>query len=245
MRLKYVLIITVQVILLIGIIAYREYWSATGNKVLLKTAPVDPRDIFRGDYVNLSYKISSLDLDALSAGRNFSHNQKVFVSLEKDENGICRASSVGTAEPQGGLFIQGRVLDSFAATRYKVTFAPDDGDIMKLEPRWLSVKAGERAWFCIGPRNNVIVASAESAKYKPSCNRGRPLSGRVIEVRQIKFRQLNVEYGIESYFVEEDKGRDIEKMRNDKDITVEVALRRDGKGIITGLFVDGRKIIRQ
>ncbi|MEQ8611292.1 MAG: GDYXXLXY domain-containing protein, partial [Parvibaculum sp.] len=33
--------------------------------VTLETAPVDPRDIFRGDYVILNYAISSLALDNL------------------------------------------------------------------------------------------------------------------------------------------------------------------------------------
>ena len=62
MRRKFIIIVLFQVLLLVGIIAYRQYWVATGERVLLGTEPVDPRDIFRGDYVTLNYEISSLDL---------------------------------------------------------------------------------------------------------------------------------------------------------------------------------------
>jgi uncharacterized membrane-anchored protein len=42
-------------------IGYRHYWIETGEKIMLRVEPVDPRDLFRGDYVSLSYEISSLD----------------------------------------------------------------------------------------------------------------------------------------------------------------------------------------
>jgi uncharacterized membrane-anchored protein len=51
-----------------------------------------------------------------------------------------------------------------------------------------------------------------------------------------------VEYGIENYFVEEGKGRAVESSRNARQLRVEVSLRKDGKGIITGLFVDGKLV---
>ncbi len=37
----------------------------TGTEVLLKTAPVDPRDLLRGDYVILSYDISNIPNSAI------------------------------------------------------------------------------------------------------------------------------------------------------------------------------------
>jgi uncharacterized membrane-anchored protein len=51
-----------------------------------------------------------------------------------------------------------------------------------------------------------------------------------------------VEYGIESYFVEEGKGKAIESSRDARELRVEVSLRKDGKGIITGLFVNGKLV---
>jgi len=90
MRFKFIIFVLLQVALLIGIITYRQYWVATGEKVLLRTAPVDPRDIFRGDYVSLRYDISTLDLDGLGVKESFKPNEKVLLSSKK----ILTTSSV-------------------------------------------------------------------------------------------------------------------------------------------------------
>ena len=66
MRGKFVLLILLQALILAGMIGYRYYWVETGEKIFLRVSPVDPRDLFRGDYVSLSYDISNLDLDQLS-----------------------------------------------------------------------------------------------------------------------------------------------------------------------------------
>jgi uncharacterized membrane-anchored protein len=87
----------------------------------------------------------------------------------------------------------------------------------------------------------VIQFYKEDADYKPRC-RGQSLSGVVEEIKEIKFRTLNVEYGIESYFVEEGKGRAIESSRDARELKIEASLRKDGKGIITGLFVNGELV---
>ncbi|MDH4439756.1 MAG: GDYXXLXY domain-containing protein [Rhizobium sp.] len=41
----------------------------SGTEVLLKTAPVDPRDLLRGDYVVLSYDISTIPTGSLKGER--------------------------------------------------------------------------------------------------------------------------------------------------------------------------------
>ena len=61
-------------------------------------------------------------------------------------------------------------------------------------------------------------------------------------MRERRVRQVTVDCGIESYFVEEGKGRAIESARNARDLRVEVSLRRDGKGTITGLLLDGKRL---
>jgi uncharacterized membrane-anchored protein len=57
---KFVIIVAAQILFLI-VIALSRFWIInTGEMVLLKTAPMDPRDMMMGDYVNLSYEISTL-----------------------------------------------------------------------------------------------------------------------------------------------------------------------------------------
>ncbi len=41
----------------------------SGTEVLLKTAPVDPRDLLRGDYVILTYDISNISTTSISGTR--------------------------------------------------------------------------------------------------------------------------------------------------------------------------------
>lgn len=53
---------------------------------------------------------------------------------------------------------------------------------------------------------------------------------------------LPVSYGIESYFVPEGKGRDLEKVVRDRKLSVIVAVGRRGDAAIKGLVVDGQKV---
>jgi uncharacterized membrane-anchored protein len=240
MRLKFILIIALQVFLLFGMIGYRQHWAATGKRVLLRTVPVDPRDIFRGDYVRLNYEISNLDLDALRFAGKVKPNDRVYVSLDVGPDGTYRASRVKAEPPAGGIFIQGRARYETEARRWTVSVKDDTGKVRLLSPRWFGgFAAGERVLFCLDNRGNVLIQMKNAPNYTPKCYSGDPLWANVEEVKETKFRQLRVEYGIESYFVEEGKGRAIETARNARDLKVEVSLRNDGKGIITGLMLDG------
>jgi len=240
MRLKFIVLVLLQAVLLIGIIAYRQHWVATGEKILLKTAPVDPRDIFRGDYVSLRYDISALDLDELGLKESFKDNEKVYVILEKNPDTTFSARSVSRTLPMEKKFIQGRVQYEMVSSKWEVELKDDSENLHYLKPPWFgNVKKGDRATFCLDERGNVINLYKDDAEYRPKC-RGQSLTGIVEEIKEMKSRILNVEYGIESYFVEEGKGREVESGRGTRDLRVEVSLRKDGKGIITALFMDGR-----
>jgi len=242
MRWKFIFFVLLQAALLISIIAYRQYWVATGERVLLRTAPVDPRDIFRGDYVNLQYDISTLDLDGLGAKGSFKPNEKVYVLLEKNQEGVFTAVSVNRGLPSGKRFIQGRVEYERTLSKWEVTLKDDSDNLHELKPQWFeNIKRGDRITFCLDERGNVLHFYKEEADYRPKC-RVQSLTGTIEGVREMKSRVLNVEYGIENYFVEEGKGRAVEASRNARELRVEVSLRKDGKGIITGLFVDGKLV---
>ena len=60
-----------------------------GTQVLLKTAPVDPRDFLRGDYVVLNYDISSVPVQTVSGGIPAEVGERVlWVRLKKQEDGF-------------------------------------------------------------------------------------------------------------------------------------------------------------
>jgi uncharacterized membrane-anchored protein len=51
-------VVAAQALFLLGWAGWHEHVRATAPTVLLKTRPIDPRDILRGDYMILNYEIS-------------------------------------------------------------------------------------------------------------------------------------------------------------------------------------------
>jgi uncharacterized membrane-anchored protein len=56
----FVLVLALQGAWILGTAAMQERALRVGQLVLLETQPVDPRDLLRGDFVRLNYKISDL-----------------------------------------------------------------------------------------------------------------------------------------------------------------------------------------
>lgn len=80
------LVVGLQVLWILGTAGYQEALLARGTIVRLETAPVDPRDLLRGDYVILRYKISRLspNLFANGATNQFDSGATVYVKLERE-----------------------------------------------------------------------------------------------------------------------------------------------------------------
>ncbi|MGF7160630.1 putative membrane-anchored protein [Rhodoligotrophos appendicifer] len=53
-------------------------------------------------------------------------------------------------------------------------------------------------------------------------------------------KAYRVTYGLEQFFVPEGKGRDLEQLRNDQKLAVDIAIDPDGRGAIKRLLVDGQ-----
>ena len=106
-KLTIIICIVWTVIVSFGVIK-NEYILITGRKVLLKTAPVDPRDLLMGDYVILNYEISQLPkkyeyLEELP-------NKEVFVVLKTDKDDIATIDRIQTVEePRGSLYLKGKI----------------------------------------------------------------------------------------------------------------------------------------
>jgi uncharacterized membrane-anchored protein len=66
----------------------------SGTEVRLRTAPVDPRDLFRGDYVVLSYDISTVGAAASASDRPFLRGEAVHVRLSPGPDGFAQVVGV-------------------------------------------------------------------------------------------------------------------------------------------------------
>ena len=72
----------------------------TGREITLSIAPVDPRDLFRGEYVRLGYDITRVPLSLLE-GPAPKPNETLYVTLEKKEDGAWRAVGLTRRVPDG------------------------------------------------------------------------------------------------------------------------------------------------
>jgi len=156
------------IIIIFGFIGYKEYTLKTGEEVLLNTVPIDPRDLFRGDYVVLRYEISNLDPEIFDTNDvTFKPGDKVYVALDTTD-GFGKATGIYLIPPNQGLYIKGVAKSS-----------------------WMN--------------------------------------------------SVEIEYGIESYFVPEGRGREIENAF-DKDIDVRIMVDKSGRSVIKALLIDGEVV---
>ncbi|MGQ0671732.1 MAG: GDYXXLXY domain-containing protein [Hyphomicrobium sp.] len=161
-----------------------------GREVTVDVVPVDPRDIFRGDYVVLGYPFST------------------------------------AANVEGGNGGDGNVplpAGAYRNAAIYVTLAP------VAPSSWKAVRF-ELDWPETVPSDHVVLKGRVVDAW--TRGEGLPLSGRI-------------RYGIESYFVPEGTGRELEVLVRDKKIRAVLAVGSDGTAAIKALEVDGRRIHEQ
>lgn len=167
-RVFFVLLL-LQALFLGGMAASYYAVDAVGKELRLKTAPVDPRDLFYGDYVELAYEISSLPWTLWKGGAHPDKKETVYVVLRRSgsHDAAVAVYPEKPEEKEGETVLQARV----------------------------------RSW-------------------------GQP-------------EQLNLVYGFERYYVEENTGKELEERREQATVSVKVA--PWGQTKIIGLTFDEEK----
>ncbi len=92
-------------------VAEREMIVDQGRRIHLRTAPIDPRDIFRGDYVRLEYEVSTLAPTLLSeelAASEIRRGQSVYTELQVGPGDLAHAVGVTLSKPASGIYLRGR-----------------------------------------------------------------------------------------------------------------------------------------
>ena len=156
-----------QLTILLVMIASQLISIANSQSVLLRVIPVDPRDLFRGEYVILGYDFSRLPdeltdelTEAVLSGNPIADT--IYVTLEPEpDSRHYRARHYGFTKPDEGLFIRGRIKTPFM-----------------------------------------------------------------------------IEYGIESFFVQEGRGMEYEQAIREKSLSAEVLIDASGHAMLKGLVVE-------
>jgi uncharacterized membrane-anchored protein len=163
-----------------------------GREVVLEVIPVDPRSLFRGDYVILGYDLSRVELPAGTKVPN--RGDDYYVIVEKP------------TEPA--------VTDAAAPNA--------------VNGNWKVVSAGPEIPKELKPDQVAIKGRVEyvSTPKEPP-------------------QTVDVHYGIESFFVPEGTGRELEKLVGDKKLSAVIAAGENGKPAIKGLLSEGKRVYEE
>ncbi len=147
----------------VGVLAFmagqREWVARTGRVVTLRTAPIDPNDPMRGEYVKLNYEMSvvprSLCRDGVTAWLDDKRtatpylDRRVYATLDVDANGFAELTGLSDLQPKGGTYVRGRVDSSVwqsngsIRVRYGIeALFVEEGAAKKLEDQRRGEKAG-------------------------------------------------------------------------------------------------------
>jgi uncharacterized membrane-anchored protein len=113
MRLKVLaLILGLQTAWVLGTALVQEHGLASGKVILLETQRVDPRDLLRGDYIILNYKISDVALNQFTPPltNGPAPGTTVYVALEPQGEyyAVAKASTQPMVAENGQVVVRGR-----------------------------------------------------------------------------------------------------------------------------------------
>ena len=120
-----ILVAVAQSAVLIGewLIAHYPVW--TGTELRLRVQPVDPRDMFRGNYVRLGYHFSTLPMEL--GEKTFSKGDVVYVSLQPDDRNGWAATAIHADKPDTMPYLRARVMRVYLG-HYDVFRGLDDNN---------------------------------------------------------------------------------------------------------------------
>ncbi len=106
----------------------REWVLRTGRSVYLRTAPIDPRDPMRGDYIRLTYEIATVPkrlcrdgvrtwFDAKEAIYDSNvRDRRVYAAVRLDQDGVAELVSLSDQPPSEGIYLRGRANAIYLST---------------------------------------------------------------------------------------------------------------------------------
>lgn len=79
------IVLVLQTLVLIAMVGMKQWTLTTGMPILLETEPIDPRSLFRGDYVRLKYVITEIQLDQLDGDDEFDEHDVIYIVLQQGD----------------------------------------------------------------------------------------------------------------------------------------------------------------
>ncbi|MCC7252989.1 GDYXXLXY domain-containing protein [Hyphomicrobium sp.] len=165
----------VQTVALASMVYGRVALLRDGREIVAEVIPVDPRDLFRGDYVILGYTFGRAQV---TVPEDINQGDRIYVTLREA--------------------------------------APTQWEVVGTSSTWQQPS----------DPSHVVLKGIVDYVYRA----------------QNEAPKASVRYGIESYFVPEGTGRELEKQVQDKKISAALAVGSDGDVAIKALIVDGQRV---
>jgi len=109
-------IITFQILILVGMLGKAFYPLWIGEEVIFRVLPRDPRDIFRGNYVDLQYTFNNINLNELANDLDrfgkYRFGDKLYVELAL-KNGFYEPVGLWQHPPESKKFLQVIAEDTY------------------------------------------------------------------------------------------------------------------------------------
>ncbi|MDC3417235.1 GDYXXLXY domain-containing protein [Aquibacillus salsiterrae] len=112
-RLLTYFVITLQALFLVGMSLSYYLIDQVGKTIKLETLPVDPQDIFYGDYVTLRYEIEQIDESKWQGDKEPENGDTVYVLVEETDDGTYQVVQGSTDRLEVGakeVMLKGRYL---------------------------------------------------------------------------------------------------------------------------------------
>lgn len=101
--------ITLQILVLVGMVGVAALPLLTGTEIHVRTQPIDPRDLFRGNYARLGYEFSMIDATELPSEPVVRAGEVVYITLQQTDDRLHEFASASLQKPESGIFLRGRV----------------------------------------------------------------------------------------------------------------------------------------
>lgn len=121
----FLIAVAIPLLILLAMTIKPEVTVLFGQEIVLKTKAVDPNDLFRGDYVSVSFEISDISKSKVTLPVDKVANKNLYVSL-KQEGKYYVVDQVGENKPKQGIYLRGRVQDPYNdSDKFSVDYSLD------------------------------------------------------------------------------------------------------------------------
>jgi len=104
---RFLIAVTIPLLILLAMMIKPQATVLFGQEIVLESKAFDPTDLFRGDYVAISFAISEIPKSKVTLPIDKINNKNLYVSL-KQEGKYYVVDQVSEMKPKQGVYLKGK-----------------------------------------------------------------------------------------------------------------------------------------